>query len=276
MNPRLPGLDGTRKPPHRAEEPMIRFPPLVEARLLRRDNRFRATARLTSGQEAAVHVPNSGRLSEVFGRPGRRAWLAPAAAPHRKTPYDLVLVEGEGGVLISVDARLPNRLFAASLQNGWFDDWLGLPAAAWRVQPEPRVGAGRLDFLLQAGQSRWWVETKSVTLVVDGVARFPDAPTARGRRHLAELCQRVQAGEGAAVVFIAQRGDPVAFAPYGDGDPQFPDALRAAARCGVRVLAYRCVVSPRGIALAAALPVRGLEGKDLASGNPGKGENGTR
>ncbi|NPA92761.1 MAG: DNA/RNA nuclease SfsA, partial [Chloroflexi bacterium] len=186
---------------------MIAFPPLVEARLLRRDNRFRATA-LLDGQEVAVHVPNSGRMHEVFGVSGRRAWLARARNPRRKTPYDLVLVEGEGGVLISVDSRLPNRLFADALAEGRFDRWLGASAAAWQVQPEPRFGDGRLDFLLTSAQGpRWWIETKSITLVEDGVALFPDAPTTRGRRHLADLCRLVQAGERAGVVFVAQRED---------------------------------------------------------------------
>jgi len=235
---------------------VITFPPLEEARLLRRDNRFRATALLVdAGQEVAVHVPNSGRMHEVFGRPGRRAWLARARRPGRKTPFDLVLVEGEGGVLISVDARLPNRLFAVALAEGRFTAWLGKPAAAWEVKPEPRLGAGRADFLLRAADgTRWWIETKSITLVEDGVALFPDAPTARGRRHLADLCQRVQAGERAAVVFVAQREDAVAFAAHPTADPEFSEALRIASECGVLVRPYRCQVSLEGIALAQPLP----------------------
>ncbi len=233
---------------------MIAFPPLVEARLLRRENRFRAAARLADGQEVAVHVPNSGRMHEVFGKP-RRAWLAAATNPYRKTPYDLVLVEGDGGVLISVDSRLPNRLFAAGLRQGLFDDWLGLPSQAWQVRPEPAYGEGRLDFLLTAPDYRWWIETKSITLVEDGVALFPDAPTARGRRHLADLCRLVQAGDRAAVVFIVQRGDAAAFAPHPTADPDFPAALRRAAACGVLVKAYRCTVTLEGIGDLREIPV---------------------
>ena len=32
-----------------------------------------------------------------------------------------------------------------------------------------------------------FVEVKGVTLIVDGEARFPDAPTERGAKHLKEL-----------------------------------------------------------------------------------------
>ncbi len=233
---------------------LVTFPPLTPAWLLRRENRFRARARLEDGREVAVHVPNSGRLREVFGRP-RRAWLAFAANPRRKTPYDLQVVEGDGGVLISVDARLPNRLFAAALRQGVFDDWLGLAGEVWRVRPEPPYGAGRLDFLLEGpGVRRWWIETKSITLVEDGVALFPDAPTARGRRHLADLCRLARAGDRAAAVFIAQRSDPVAFAPH-SADPDFPAALRAAVACGVVVRAYRCTVTLQGIGDLQPMPV---------------------
>ncbi len=235
---------------------MIAFPPLVEARLLRRENRFRAAARLADGREVAVHVPNSGRMHEVFDRP-RRAWLARARNPHRKTPYDLVLVEGDGGVLISVDSRLPNRLFATALQQGVFDGWLGLPSKAWQVRPEPPYGEGRLDFLLTApDHRRWWIETKSITLVEDGVALFPDAPTARGRRHLADLCRLVRAGDRAAMVFIAQRHDAAAFAPHPTADPDFPAALRRAAACGVLVKAYRCAMTLEGVGDLREIPVR--------------------
>ena len=229
---------------------MIPFPPLVEARLLRRENRFRAVAQLPDGREVAVHVANSGRMHEVFAGAQRRAWLAQAHNPRRKTPYDLVLVEGDHGALISVDSRLPNRLFADALAAGRFDAWLGRPAGDWRVQPEPRVGEGRLDFLLEAAVGlRWWIETKSITLVENGVALFPDAPTTRGRRHLSDLCRLVRQGDRAAVVFIAQRSDAAAFAPHPTADPDFPVALQQAAACGVDVLAYRCRVSLEGIAL---------------------------
>ncbi|MEZ4582791.1 MAG: DNA/RNA nuclease SfsA [Caldilineaceae bacterium] len=43
---------------------------------------------------------------------------------------------------------------------------------------------------------------KSATLVEDGVARFPDAPTVRGRRHVDELTVLRRTGDRSAVIFI--------------------------------------------------------------------------
>ncbi len=231
------------------------WPPLEPATFVRRDNRFRATVRLADGRWAAAHVPNSGRLHDLFV-PGRPVWLQRAARPGRKTPYDLVLVELPT-TLVSVDARLPNRLFREALHAGRFADWLD-SSRVWQVRAEPAFARGRLDFCLydpERGQ-RVWIETKSVTLVEAGLALFPDAPTARGRRHLAELAQRVAAGDRAAVVFIVQRADAQAFAAHPTADPAFAEALQRAAAAGVEVYAYACRVTRQHISIQRPLPWR--------------------
>ncbi len=236
----------------------MKWPPLEPATFVRRDNRFRATIRLSDGHTAAAHVPNSGRLHDLFV-PGRRVWVHRAERAGRKTPYDLLLVQLPH-TLVSVDARLPNPLFREALAAGLFRDWLP-DAAARSLRAEPPSPGGRLDFCLREPDTgrRVWVETKSVTLVEAGVARFPDAPTARGRRHLAELAQRVAAGDRAAVVFVVQRDDARAFGPHPHADPDFPAALRAAARAGVEVYAYACQVTRQDIRMARPLPVQGLD-----------------
>jgi sugar fermentation stimulation protein A len=211
------------------------MPALVPGRFVRRDNRFRATVTV-EGVTAWAHVPNSGRLTELFTL-GRRVWLAPAAAPQRKTGYDLKLVE-YAGELVSVDARLPNPLFAEALEAAQLE---AFPHDTFAR--EVTCGESRLDFQLQGRAGRCWVETKSVTLVEEGVALFPDAPTARGRRHLATLQAQRRAGTAAAVVFIVQRADAYALRPHPTADPAFAAALRAAACAGVAVHAYRCYVS---------------------------------
>jgi sugar fermentation stimulation protein A len=220
---------------------------LVRASLVARDSRFRARA-LLEGREVAVHVPNSGRLRELLVPEGP-VWLAPAHALGRKTAYDLALVELENG-LVSVDARLPNALFhEALLQGGW--GWEGYSA----IRREVQCGASRLDFCLTGPTGRCWVEVKSVTLVREGVALFPDAPTARGARHVRELTRAVANGDAAAAVFIVQRNDAVRFRPYAEHDPDLAAALVAAQAAGVQVRAIGCQVSNTWVRLARELPV---------------------
>jgi sugar fermentation stimulation protein A len=190
-------------------------------------------------------------LSELL-LPGRRVLLAEARAPHRVTDYDLLLVQSPE-TLVSVDARLPNRLFAEALKAGTLAEFAGLRISS----PEFRYGASRLDFLLQGDRSAetCLVEVKSVTLVRDGVAYFPDAVTHRGRRHLAELRRACQEGRRAAVVFVIQRQDARAFSPHDESDPHFGELLRAVAGDGVEAHAYTCLVSAEEIVLNVRVPV---------------------
>lgn len=222
--------------------------PLVQGTFVRRDNRFRATVEV-EGRRVAAHVPNSGRLRELFV-PGRRVFVRPVQAAHRKTAYDLVMVEVDGR-LVSLDARLPGPLLAEALRARRLPEFTGYDT----VREEVVLDESRIDLLLEGRDGRCWVEAKSVTLVEEGVALFPDAVTARGTRHVETLARAVERGDDAAIVFVVQRDDARAFAPHDASDPKFGRALRAAAQAGVRIYAYTCTVTPTHIDLARRIPV---------------------
>jgi len=113
-----------------------------------------------------------------------------------------------------------------------------------------------VDLLFQCDTVRCYVEVKSVTLVRNGVALFPDAPTARGAKHLADLSDAVREGHRAAVIFVIQRDDARELRPHATADPVFADACRAAKAAGVKLLACGCEVTTDRIALGNPLPVR--------------------
>lgn len=215
---------------------------------MRRVNRFRVTVRV-EGEEVDAHLPNSGRLTELLTR-DRPCWLRPASSPRRKTDFDLKLVDF-AHVLVSVDARLPNPLLAEALEERRLAPF----RACTDFDREVVLMESRIDFRLWMPTGVLWVETKSVTLVEDGVALFPDAPTARGSRHVHGLSNAVRGGDGAAVVFVVQRPDARSFAPYDAADPAFGEALRSAAEAGVDVYAWNCRVSKEAIAIARQIPV---------------------
>lgn len=223
--------------------------PLVSGIFVRRDNRFRATVEV-DGRLVAAHVPNSGRLWELFV-PGRRVLLRPVKAVHRKTSFDLIMVDVDGR-LVSLDARLPGPLVAEAVRGGHLPEF----QAYTQVHEEVRLDDSRIDLMLEGETGRCWVEAKSVTLVEEGVALFPDAVTVRGRRHVERLAQAVARGDEAAVVFVIQRDDARAFSPHDASDLAFGQALRAAARAGVAVYAYTCHVTTTQITLARRVPVR--------------------
>ena len=222
---------------------------LVEGRFKVRLNRFLALVEV-AGLEVEVHVANSGRMRELLV-PGYRVLVRPRSGAHRKTGYDLALVD-LGFALASADARLPNALFAEAFSKErlpQFSEYLD-------IRREVTLGESRLDFVLEGPTGRCYVETKSVTLVVDGVGLFPDAPTIRGTKHMHSLSQARQSGHRAAVVFVVQREDCRAFAPHDTADPVFGVALREGVAAGVEAFAYSCRVTEQSIELGPPLPLR--------------------
>jgi sugar fermentation stimulation protein A len=221
----------------------------VEGHFLARDNRFRVTVEIDGG-EVWAHLPNSGRLGELL-MPGRRTMLIERHGEGRRTAYDLALVRLEGH-WVSVDARLPNEL----VRDAWHSESLPSLTGYTTLKREVVFGRSRLDFLLEAdGRRPCLVEVKSVTLVVDGLACFPDAVTARGRRHVNELADALAAGYRAMVLFVVQRNDALGLRPHDESDPGFGRALREAVRRGVEVNAYSCEVQPGCIKIDRRLPV---------------------
>lgn len=212
-----------------------------------RPNRFIAHVEL-DGHLQVCHVKNTGRCRELLV-PGARVLVQRIDKPGRKTDLDLIGV-WKGQRLINMDAAAPNRVFAEWALAGGFLPGLTL------LKAEAVHGDSRFDFYLEAGPRRGFVEVKGVTLEENGHARFPDAPTLRGVKHLEELILCRRQGLEAAVCFVLQMGGMTDFAPNDATHPAFGDALRRAAAAGVEVLAMECAVTPHSLALSRPVPVR--------------------
>ncbi len=218
---------------------------------LSRPNRFVAQVAL-DGRTETCHVKNTGRCRELLIH-GCRVYLTRSDNPDRKTKYDLIAVEKEtvhGPLLINMDAQAPNHVFEAWARAGRFRPGLTL------LRPETVYGASRFDFYWETDTDRGFVEVKGVTLEEDGVARFPDAPTLRGVKHLEELIAARQAGYQAALCFIVQFSGAKYVTPNDTTHPQFGQALRRAAAAGVEVFALGCAVTPDTLTAEAFVPVR--------------------
>lgn len=238
----------------------MRFPFTTQpATFLERPNRYRVHARLhTTGEEITAHCPDPGRLRELL-LPGVTLHVSQAQTLLRKTAYDLRFVEHpQNGQLVSLDTRLPNQIFAEGVALGFFAPFRDIQKVAREVTLPHVMNRirSRFDFRLRDAQGRdCWIEVKSVTLVVEQCALFPDAPTERGRRHIEELTQLAKAGVRAAVVFIVQRPDAERFAPYWLADPGLGEALVQAHQANVELYAYTCELTLHAIQLARPIPV---------------------
>lgn len=230
---------------------MLTEQPLLDGQFLHRPHRFGAYVRIAH-EEWYCHVAASGRLRELL-YPGNRVLVRPLP-PGGKTRGRITFAATPDG-WVSVDTQLPTRLAAGLLRAQRLPPFSGYAA----VRAEYPHGDSRLDFRLDGPSlPPCLIEVKSVTLVADGVARFPDAPTARGARHLEELRRAVADGWRGAVLFLVQRADAVALSPHDEQDPAFGAALRVAVAAGVEVYAYPCRVEPPQVSvlLARPLPVR--------------------
>lgn len=220
-------------------------------------NRFVAVVEI-GGEEARVHVKNTGRCRELL-KPGNTVYLVRSDAPNRKTAFDLVAVErrDSGGTkLVNMDSMAPNRAAGEWLAAG------GLGALR-DLRPEVRIGDSRFDFVGAQEDRRVVIEVKGCTLERDGVTRFPDAPTLRGLKHVRELAQLARGGCRCVVLIVIQMKGVRVFQPNWETQPEFGEALIEARRAGVEILALDCIVRPGEVHADASVPV------DLA--RPGRG-----
>lgn len=220
---------------------------LIECSFLRRPNRFTAVVEV-GGREVACHLRDPGRLEELLIP--RTAVLIRHTREGRKTRCEVVAVE-KGGNLVFVNSGLHQPIVSWLLQEGLIGELRGCQV----LKKEWKYGDSRIDFLLSRDEGRKvLLEVKGCTLVREGVALFPDAPTERGRKHVEELRRSLEEGYEACVLFLVTRGDARSFAPNESTDPEFSEALKQAVAAGVKALAYSVSFDGRSIH-----PVRQLQ-----------------
>ena len=216
----------------------MRYANLHEGIFRERLNRFVARVEI-DGCEERVHVKNTGRCAELLA-PGNTVYLEKIDAPGRKTAYDLVAVEKQtpdGIRLVNMDSMAPNRAAREWLEAG------GLGALE-DLRAEVTVGDSRFDFCAEQDGRRVVIEVKGCTLEEEGVARFPDAPTERGVKHLRGLTELARQGCRCVVLIVIQMKGVHVFRPNWKTHPQFGHALVDAQSAGVEVVAVDCLVVP--------------------------------
>ena len=216
----------------------MRFPAtLIQAELVTRYKRFLADVSYPDGEVETVRCPNTGKLSGC-AEPGNKVWLLPDNNPRNKYAKVWELVEDKDGELVCIHAVRANRLVADAIEQKQlkaFDQW----------QIEAREvafpdGNGRADLLLMAeDEQRCYVEIKSVTLHLgNGLGVFPDARSTRAVKHLKSLCQAIDMGFQAALVYCVMHTGITKVSPADQIDTDYGVAFRNALKHGVKVFAY--------------------------------------
>ena len=215
---------------------------IVEGVFLERPNRYLARVEI-GGKETLAHVPDPGRLPGLL-LTNRKIMLIHQPREKRKTDYTLVLVR-HGSTWVSVFPVFANSLVSNALTRETLPFLNGYSS----FKSEVKAGNSRFDFYLNFAKKEAYVEVKSVSLVEDGIGKFPDAPTKRGIKHVQELIELSEKGYRAAVLFVSQRQDTQSITCNDKIDPDFGKWLRKAENKGVELYGMNCKVTPTTISL---------------------------
>ena len=223
----------------------MKYENVVSGKFISRPNRFIAYIEI-DGKEEICHVMNTGRMKELL-LPGAEVFLCKAKNPQRKTKFDLIGVRRTDGEIINIDSIAPNKVAGEYVKT--------LFPGSKIVKPETFFEKSRFDFYIEDNFDKIFLEVKGVTLNVEGQARFPDAPTERGAKHLHELIEAKSKGFRACILFVIAMKGCCSFAPNFATDPKFAKALFEAKEAGVEIFAVDCKVTADGIFADERIPV---------------------
>ena len=224
----------------------MKYNNILKAVFIKRPNRFIAHIEL-EGREEICHVKNTGRLGELL-LPGAVVYVSHNDNPKRKTKYSLIAVE-KNGILYNIDSQAPNQLALEWVKSGKFMDGILL------VKPEKTYKKSRFDLYMETKEKKIFMEVKGVTLNQDGIGMFPDAPTERGRKHVLELCDALEDGYEAYILFVVKFKPVHGFQPNAERQPYFSESLSYAKEKGVRIMAVCCEVKPDELYIDYEIPV---------------------
>ncbi|MGN0527444.1 MAG: DNA/RNA nuclease SfsA [Acutalibacteraceae bacterium] len=222
----------------------MKYKNVISGVFLNRPNRFIANVTV-DGKTETVHVKNTGRCKELLVY-GATVYLSVSDNPLRKTKYDLIAVEKitkNGTILINMDSQVPNDVAEEWLKSG------KLFSENAVIKRECKYKNSRFDFYIEDGSRGAFLEVKGVTLENDGIASFPDAPTERGIKHINELCECLQDGYKAYILFVIQMKGVTLFTPNYKTHKEFGNALKKAHEQGVDILVYDSTVTKDEIIL---------------------------
>lgn len=234
---------------------MISFEaPPITGTLLKRYKRFFMDVRLSNGDVVVAHTPNTGSMMGLLGE-GNRVMLSETSDPARKTRFTVQAIQCNDA-WVGVNTSLPNHIVKNSLHTDFFSDYRDYQS----IESEKKYGPdnrSRIDLLFGAHRhhdKNLYLEIKNVTLKIGVNALFPDAISKRAQKHIEDLLWVMSQGHKAALLFLVQRLDCVAFCAAAQIDPEYARLLHDAHKKGLQIRALCADISSQGIKIAKEIP----------------------
>ena len=199
------------------KQPILEIPNLMKGLFVSRPNRFVGEIKY-KGKIESAHIHDPGRLKELLI---------------------------EGAEVLFTHSRGKLKYYIKAVYND--DEWVLIDTALHsniaqkvfellpefskvkEIRREVKLGNSRIDFLLDDVP----LEVKGVTLVKEGIALFPDAPTERGARHVREII------EHNGIIFFLIFPKARCFSPNLEMDPKFSKNLSEARKKSIKILAVQ-------------------------------------
>lgn len=189
------------KPPIRGlfygELDMNVYENIIVGKFIARPNRFVIYAEI-DGKVEACHMPNPGRMRELLF-PGVKVYVVRNKNPLNKTAYRTIGIERDGEVIL-IDTSKCSDVAQYLVNHHLIPGWEKYSV----LRREVTMGDSRFDLLLgdeKTGEV-FPVEVKSCTLFGDRGAMFPDAVTARGRKHINHLGEIGKNGHAGMLILV--------------------------------------------------------------------------
>ena len=215
---------------------------LIKGKLIKRYKRFFTDVKIGT-EIVTAHCPNTGSMKGLLDE-GNEVYLTPNNDPKRKLKFGLEIIKSRKN-LVGVNTHLANRIVEHGLNNNLLNELKNNDV----IKPEVFFNKEtRFDFLIEKKSQKIFVEVKNVTLFRnENTAEFPDAPTARGIKHLLTLIDAIKQGYKTYLIFLVQIQNMKYFKIAKDIDEEYYKNYLLAKNAGVNFLAYRCDISSRKI-----------------------------
>jgi sugar fermentation stimulation protein A len=194
--------------------PIFEIPDLQTGTFLTRPNRFMAEIEY-KGKIETAHIHDPGRLKEL-------------------------LIKGVDVLFTHSNGKLKYYIKAVKCEDEWIlidsaqHSKIALKVFSFlpefskvkEIKKEVKIGKSRIDFTLDGVP----LEVKGVSLVQDGLALFPDAPTERGTRHVNEIIEH----DGIILFLIFRKAEKLA--PNWETDSKFSEKLTEAREKNIPII----------------------------------------
>ncbi len=224
------------------------FQDLVEGIFIKRYKRFLVDVRLMDGQVITAHCTNSGSLKSAI-KEGAPVMLSKSSNPKRKTKYTWEMIQ-INGTWVGVNTNNANILAYEFVRDGLIE----LLPRYNVLRREMKFYNSRLDLYAENANEKVFIEVKNVTLKEGRYAKFPDAKTLRGQKHLQTLIKAIEEGYRAIMLYIVQRTDTEIFSPAEEIDPVYSALLKEAYNRGVEIIPIQVKITPSEASFYRILP----------------------